>query len=224
MGVTTEKPELGHGECDVGYFYFDGVGVVQKSVVIDGRDYEADGGAGITGDVLVDITADQTADATCTAYVTAINADSLRTVDAVAMAGNADTNAGVMLIARSPGKEITLTTDQTNGVVSAAALTGAKTTTSQNLMPFTYTVTAADVTQLATTGGNAIAICGIPATSAPVLQSLTVLGSAGAWVVPVATVVAAFTQVNSNYYVLHVDDGAATLSEGDVIRGLILLA
>lgn len=222
MATITDKDfNLGYGECDVGYIYFDDVGNDTGTVTIDGRVYELDTDSDTTGDVDVDISADQTADATCTALVSAINGDSARTVDAVAMAGNADTNAGVMLIARSPGEEITLATDATNGTVSAAALTGAKTETSLRLQPFKYTVTAADVTQLATTGGNSIAIAGFPSDVAPLLPSVLVRGSAGAWVVPVATVLFAFRQVNSNFFVLEVDDGAATLSADDIISGLI---
>jgi hypothetical protein len=212
--------DLGVGLCDVGYFYQTGVAADTETVTINGRVYEFDTDSSTTGDVDVDINADQTADASITALVAAVNGDGSRTVDAVAMAGNADTNAGAMLNSISKGANITLATDVTNGVVSAAALTGTAVTTSLRLSEFSYTVTAADVTQLATTGGNSICIAGFPVTSEPTLVSVLVKSATGGWVVPVLTVLFAFRQTNSNFYVLEVDDSAATLTATDVITGI----
>jgi len=218
--LATGLDDIDVGRSDVGYFYLTGTVSDTELVTISSRTYEFDTNATSTGDVAVDVSGDQTADAACTALVTAINADGSRTVDAVAMAGNSDTTAGVMFVSTVAGTEETLSTDATNGVVSAAALTGAAAVADRKLLEVSYSVTAADVTTLARTGANSVAVAGIPSTTQPTLHGLFVTNASGAWVVPVATVTFTWNQANTNYWVLTVDDGAATLSDGDVIRAL----
>lgn len=218
LGTSRELGGRDEGQAPVGFFYLTGAAGDTELVTINSRTYEFDDDATSTGDVDVDISADATADAACTALAAAINGDASRDVDAVVMAGNADTNAGVMLVGKAAGAtNFTLTTDAANGVVSAATLTGASAAAVNSMWSHEYTVTAADVTQLATTGGNSVPILGVSSTTQPKICGLTMRTSAGAMVVPVATLVWTWLQANSNFWVLVVDDSAGTLASGDVI-------
>jgi hypothetical protein len=218
--MATGGDKFDQGRVCVGYFYLTASAADTETVTINSRVYEFDTDSTTTGDVDVDINADQTADAACTALVTAVNADAARVVDAVAMAGNHDGNAGVMLVAKAVGAtNYTLATTAGNGVVSAAALTGAKAVADTLLYPFTYTVTAADVTLLADANADSVAVAGFASTTEPTLNSL-VITTSGGWTVPVVTTVFTWLQANSNFWILVVDDSAATLTAGDVIAGI----
>jgi hypothetical protein len=216
LGTTYAMGGRDAGRAPVGYVYFTGVAADADTVTINSRVYEFDDDASTTGDVDVDITGDATADAACTALAAAINADESRDVDAVVWAGNDDTSAGVTLIGTAAGStNFTLAKSATNGVVSAANLTGAAVAAQKTLWAGTYTVTAADVTALALGGGDEVAIAGITSTSAPTLVSALCLQSGA--VVALTGVIFKFTQANSNLYALIVEDGSAALTAGDVI-------
>ncbi len=223
-GVATLPKGLedeGHGA--IGYVYCTGAVADTELVTIDGRTYEFDNDSTNTGDVPVDVTGDLTADAAMIALAAAINGDGSRTVDAVVMAGNSDTTAGVLLIARVVGaSNFSLTTDITNGgVVSAANLTGAAAAASKDVTFKEYTITAADVTLLALTGGNSVVIAGVISTSQPVLHSFLVATSAGAIVPTVATMGLTWLQLNTNYWVLILDSSVASFTTGDTI-GMVI--
>jgi len=207
------------GSAAVGYFYLDGVAVDTKVLTINGRSYQTLMTATtLTGDVRVSMQADATADAVCTLLAAGINADASASVDAIVMPGNSDTTAGIMLVAKAVGAtNFTLVTDQTNGTVSAAAMTGARPIEHRESLIGQYTWTAADAATCALTGANSVPIAGIPCTGTPMLVGVFVKLTGGGWVVPVATVLFTLAQVNSNFYVLYVDDAAATLTAADVI-------
>lgn len=206
------------GRLPIGYFYLTAAVSDTETVTINGRSYEFDNDSTSTGDVAVDVTGDLTADNACTALAAAINADGSATVEAVVMAGNADTNAGVMLVGTAASaSNQTLATDCAAGVVSAANTTNAAALTNRDLFFQEYAVTTADVTQLATTGGNSIIVAGVPTTTAPTLLNVFVRTSAGACKPLVATLSFIVLQVNSNFYCVTCDDGAATLANGDTI-------
>ncbi len=217
---------LGGRDCArsaVGYFYLTGAAADTETVVIQGRTYEFDTNAAITGDVTVDITADQTADAAITALVAAINADGTRTVDAIAWAGNSDVSSGCSFIHATGGAvNPTLVETCGNGTVSAAACVGAAALANRDLWAFSYTVTAQDVTTLALAAGNSVIIAGFPTTVAPTLAGLVCRTAAGV-VKSLATVQFVLAQVNANFIALTVDDGAAVLATGDVIGFTLLL-
>lgn len=218
IGATRAIGGRNEGQPGVGYFYLTGAVSDTELVTLNGRTYEFDTDATSTGDVAVDVSGDQTADAAITALVAAINGDSSREFDAVAMAGNADTSAGCLLVATAAdATNRTIATDAANGVVSAAAVTGEAAAANTSLWAYEYTVTSADVTELARTGGNSVAVMAVNSTTQPKLVGLTVRTSAGAMVVPVATLVWTWAQANSNFWVLAVDDGAASLTAGDII-------
>lgn len=216
------------GALAVGWFYLSGVTVNAKLLTINGRVYESstDGAIAASSDVEVDTSADQTADAAITAYVAAINADTDGDVWALAWSGNSDTSAGMTLLARdSTGTNYSLTTNETNGVVSAAAFVGADKPTARAVRFGTYTVTAADVTALALGGGNEVVVAGFPSTATPQLVAKPcVLSSAGVVIADNAVVTYRLRQVNSAFYVLVVDDSGPVLSAGDVISFAIGVA
>ena len=149
--------------------------------------------------------------------------DARRTVDAVVMAGNADTTAGVLLIAKAVGtSNFSLTTDVTNGgVVSAANMTLAAAATNRKMTFLEYTITAADVTLFALTGGNSVVIGGVVSTTEPILTSFLVLTSAGAIVPTVATMAITFLQANTNFWLVILDSSVASFTTADTI-GLAL--
>lgn len=222
-GGLTFGEEL-DGSAPIGYFYLTSTAADTETVTINGRVYEFDTNSTSTGDVAVDISGDQTADAACTALAAAINGDGSRDADAVVMAGNADTNAGVLFIGKQVGStNFSLATTCANGVVSAAAFTGAASRTPKEWYAHSYTISAADVSQLATTGGNSIAVLGVPSTTSPTIRQVYVTNANGGWVVPVETVRWTLLQANSNYRVLALDDSAATLAANDVVHILYTL-
>lgn len=209
----------------IGWVYLTGSASDTETVTLNSRAYEFDTDSSITGDVAVDISGDATADAAITALVAAINADASRDFEAVAWGGNSDTTAGCSLIEKvTGGSNLTIATDAANGVVSAANSTNAAAISPVNAWLVNYTVTAADVTALARTGGNSVVIGGVTSSTAPVFILGQIVTTAGALVVPVATLVFVTAQVNSNRYLVHVDDGAATLAAGDVITGLLVVS
>ena len=218
LGTTRYLGGRDIGRGCVGYFYLTGVAADTETVVIDGRTYEFDTApTSITGDVMVDINADQSADAACTALVAALNADGTRVVDGVVMAGNGNANAGVMFVPIAAGAtNYTLVTTCGNGVVSAATLTDAAALTNRDIMAGEYGVTAADVTQLALTEGNSIAIAGFPSTTQPTLTGFTIRTAAGAFKSP-ASLEATMLQANANFWIVAIDDGGAILANGDLI-------
>ena len=207
----------GHGA--IGYVYCTGAVADTELVTINGRTYEFDNDSTFTGDVQVDVTGDLTADAAMTALAAAINGDATRSVDAVVMAGNSDTTAGVLLIAKAIGStNFTLTTDITNGgVVSAATMTQAAAATNRKMTFLEYTITAADVTLLALTGGNSVVIGGVVSTTEPILTSFLVLTSAGAIVPTVATMAITFLQANTNFWLVILDSSVASFTTNDTI-------
>lgn len=218
LGTTRAMGGRDIGRACVGYFYLTGAAGDTELVTINARTYEFDTNATSTGDVAVDISGDATADAACTALAAAINGDGSAVVEAVVMAGNSDVTGGVMLLANTAqATNYTLTTSAALGVVSGATLANASAIARRDLSFIEYTVTAADVTTLARTGGNSVPIAGIPSTTAPTLLGVFMRTSAGALVVPVSTLVFSVTQVNSNFYVVSVDDSAATLGANDTI-------
>jgi len=208
------------GRACIGYVYCTGDVADTELVTINGRTYEFDNDSTSTGDVAVDVTGDLTADAAMTALAAAINGDGSAVVEARVMVGNADTGAGVYLVAKAAqGTNYTLSTDITNGgVVSAAAMTGAAAIANRDLWFGEYTVTAADATLLALPAANEIPIAAVTSTTQPKLIGLTVRTSAGALkAYEVATTTLIWTQVNTNFWVLVLNDGAAVLANGDII-------
>ena len=85
-----------------------------------------------------------------------------------------------------------------------------------------YTVTAADVTQLALVGGNSIVIACFPSVTQPTLTSFCVGRAAGAFVSP-ATIEVTWLQVNTNFWAMVLDDPGAVLVATDLI-GFTLIA
>jgi hypothetical protein len=211
------------GRACVGYFYLTGAAGDTELVTINSRTYEFDTNATSTGDVAVDISGDATADAAITALVTAINADVSAVVEAVAWAGNNDTTAGVSLIANTAqATNYTLTTDAANGVVSAATLAGAAVIANRDLWAFSYTVTSADVTAWARSGGNEVAIAGVTSTTAPTIVGFLIRDSSNVCKSP-ANLTLKATQANSNFYALIVEDGITLLAASDVITCAVVI-
>ncbi len=211
------------GRTCAGYFYLTGVVADTQTVVVQGRTYEFDTNAAITGDVLVDVTADQTADAAITALVAAINADAARPADAVAWAGNSDVSAGCSFTTLAVGGvNVTLVETCVNGLVGATPAVGARNIADRDLIWGQYTITAQDVTTLALAGGNSVPIGGLPTTAAAILVGLTVHTAAGAMKSP-ATLVFTQQQANVNYLMLTVEDGAAVLADGDRINFALIV-
>lgn len=211
------------GMAPVGYFYLTGsVSDTEVVTVADesstARTYEFDTDSTITGDVTVDVSGDATADAAITALVSAVNGDSARVVNAVAMAGNSDTTAGCVLVGRAQtSTNFAITTDAANGVVSAATMTGGADIQDRREFHGQYTVTSADVTMWARTGANEVPIAGVPTSTQPTLTSLLLQDSSGTVASP-ATVVAKWTQVNSAFYTLIIEDPSAVLANTDTIQ------
>lgn len=220
LGTTRCMGGRDLGRACIGYVYCTGAAADTELVTINGRTYEFDTDSTSTGDVAVDISGDATADAAMTALAAAINGDGSAVVEAKVMVGNADTGAGVYLVANTAqATNYTLTTDITNGgTASAATLAGAAAVAQRDFWFDEYTVTAADVTLLALAAANEIPIAAVTSTTQPKLCGLTVRTSAGAFkAYEVATTTAIWNQVNSNFWVLVVNDGAALLASGDVI-------
>lgn len=221
--LATGLQDDDQGRACVGYFYCTGAVADTELVTINGRTHEFDNDSTFTGDVQVDVTGDLSADAACIALAAAINADASRSVDAVVMAGNNDTTAGCMFVAKVVGAtNFTTTTDVTNGgVVSAATMLGAAAVADVKTHYFTYAATAADVTLWALVGGDSVPIAGVVSTTQPVLRSVLVQLAAGGWVVPVVTVVFTWLQANTNFWILVVDDSAATITALDTINVVV---
>lgn len=223
LGSTRMMGGRDLGRACVGYFYLTGVASDTETVTINSRVYEFDTNASITGNVTVDISGDATADAACTALAAAINGDSSRVVDAVVWNGNNDTTAGVTLIAKTAqATNYTLAKSAANGTVSAATLVGAAAIANRDEWAFSYTVTAADVTALARSGGNEVVIAGLTSTSSPTVSGFLIRDSSSDVICPVSVRVKV-TQANSNFYAVIVEDGNAILAATDVItvRGTV---
>jgi len=218
LGTTRAFGARDLGLTCVGYFELTGVVADTQTVVINGRTYEYDTNAAITGDILVDVTADQTADAAITALVAAVNADAARTVNAVAWVGNTDVSAGCSFIGIAVnGTNVTLVETCVNGVVGGTPAVGARNIGDRDVFWGGYTVTAADVTTWALAAGNSVPIAGVPTTVAPLLVGLECFTAAGV-VKSMATVAFTWVQANAQYFVLTVDDPGAVLAATDVIN------
>ena len=224
-GVTALTKGLeNEGLLAVGYYYLTGVAQDTEIVTIIARTYQFENGTPSVSDVAVDITGDQTADAACTALAAAINADVNRTVDAVVMAGNADTNAGIMLISHAAdGVNFAIATDCANGVVSAAAAVGGAVANNYTVAAGQYTITAADVTQLALVGGNSIVIGGFPSVTPPGIMNVFCTTAAGA-IKSLATVEVTQLQPGANFWALALDDPGAVLVATDIVSWTLTLA
>ena len=218
LGTTHLMGGRDMGRPCVGYFYLDGVSVDAELMTINGRTYQfLMTATALTGDVRVDIQLDQTQDYSCTALAAAINADASRDVDAVVMAGNDNTTAGVMFIAiAAQATNYTLTEGCTNGIVSAATHTGAAVMANRSTWIYEYTVTAADVIMLALVGGNSIVVGGVNSTTEPVVTGLT-LRDANGVIRSMATVIVTALQANTNYWVIAVDDPTTVLVAADIL-------
>lgn len=209
----------------VGYFYLTGVAADEEILTLGNIVHEFDDDATYTaGRVQVDISGDATADASITALVAAANAAAARKFDLVAMAGNSDTTAGCAILGKYKSMaNQTISTDVTNGVVSAATSTGAKTTpAAPTLWTGTYTATAADVTMWARTGSNEVPIAGITTTGTPKIIHVS-LSDANGVLASEATVAAKLTQANGNFYALLIEDGGAVISATDVLSYVVTL-
>lgn len=218
LGVARAFGARDIGRTCAGYFELTGVVADTQTVTINGRVYEYDTNAAITGDILVDVTADQTADAAITALVAAVNADAARTVNAVAWVGNTDVSSGCSFIGIIvSGLNVTLAETCANGAVGATPAVGARNIGERDVFWGTYAVTAADVTTWALAAGNSIPIAGLPTTVAPLLVGLVCTTAAGA-VKSLATVAFTMVQANAQYFVLTVDDPGAVLAATDVIN------
>lgn len=204
----------------VAYAYLTGVAADTETITVGNRVYEFDThatGAITAGNVRVDINASQDADASCTALVAAVNADTARKMDAVVMANNDATNAGVIFCGKHEDVgNLTIAETITNGVKSAAAATGYAARKDYAHFGGSYTVTTADATLLALSGGNEVPIGVVPTTTAPTITSVMVVDASGVYQVITGLVVKA-TQVNSNFYAVIVEDGSTILAATDVI-------
>lgn len=132
--------------------------------------------------------------------------------------------AGANIVALTPASvDITsvgnyaLATTGVNTTVSAAAMVGGSTNPLRLALPLEYTVTAVDVARWL--AGQYTPIATFPFTTQPDLYSITWdrAGSIG----NAAAVQYRFAQVNSNYWVLEVLDGAAIFLAADLIRFVI---
>ena len=187
------------------------------------RDYEFDTNATPLdggGDVTVDVNGGATPAQSVTALVAAVNADAGYTaVDLInmgvvaAIVAAADGVAGNLALAETMGAE---------GVVSAALMTGGEEQDDILLERISYTVTAQDVTTWTDVG-----CLGIPIAAVDLGVAVANLGPygftvtrAGVFVSP-NTLELTFVTVSGTKAVLRLDDPAAVLAAGDVIRVLI---
>lgn len=213
------------GRLPVGYVFITGATVDHNTVVVNGRTYEfvTTLATAAAGSVEVDIVADQTADYAAAAFVTAVNADAGRSVDALGWNGNADGGAGVTLVGHAEGlNNLTLVETLANGTVSAALTTGATTPTPTGIVAGTYAVTAANVTALAGAAGNEVPIAAFATNRPPTLVSVMCLTSAGA-IKAITAAVFTLRRVNQGVYALLVEDGAAILADTNSILFILTI-
>jgi hypothetical protein len=143
--VETSPPLAASGWVD-----FSDVATDGHLITIGGRKYECNVSSTSSGTADVDITlvapgVAATVDAHVAAIADAINADPLATVVATADT----TSDSVFLYAKVPGtvgNAITLTTNLTNGIASAATLTNGQNEMSVQVLPIAWTLTAAEAT------------------------------------------------------------------------------
>lgn len=233
------------GQLPVGYIRMTGNGIDVDTVTLtrteDGvtitRIYELDTAAVATitaGRVRVDISAAATAAATVTALVAAINGDASRVCEALDVGGDVvalvflpSGATGGTAMGRGEGSLVitaTLAETLTNGIVSAAAATGGEARVNADLYRGTYTVTAADVTSLASAVGTEIVIGAMNTTAAPLLYSFIVLRGANGAIVSPNTIEPRIAQINTNRYALMIQDDSVVLQNADIIRWIALAA
>lgn len=229
LGTTRKMGGRDVGRVGTQHFYLTGVVADAQTVTFGTRIYEfdttADPGAIVAGRVRVAVVADQTADAAITALVTAMNADASREGDAAAWAGNSDTTSGAHFVEKSlTGVNPALATTCVNGVVGAAATTGAAALANRDAFAFRRTIVAQDVTTLARLDGAAavigeIDVMGIPVTSEPSTYIVQVKRPNGTRLGLVAdqTIEFDWVQLNANYWMLKCLDPLAVLAATDVI-------
>lgn len=207
----------------VGYVYFSGGNITDVDTIsIGGRTYEfsndAAGAANVIcncGGILPAAPAVPLA-----AMVVAINADALRTVDAVNVGG---ASGLIALITRTPSATlpalaVTVLTVGGAIVVSAATMTGGLAETYCSFYPKNYTITAADVTSLALIlGTSTIPIAAFSSTTTPRITGL--LARRGNAILNLTDAIVTAVQVNANFWLVTYAEpaGGAILQAADVI-------
>ena len=207
----------------VGYFYISANTVTEGDTIsIGGRTYEFHNGAvPVAGNVAIDMSAHGAGawnanDAVAHAVV-AINADANRTVEAADIGGNV-----IGLVTRTPGATNPAIADTVDATAclwpSAFVMVGGTAEGRLAIVPGLYTMTAQDVTTLASGLGTAEIVLGaFPSTTAPRLLAVLVR-RAGAFV-DLADGILTLRQVATNYWVLCYAEPAAgaLLAAADVV-------
>jgi hypothetical protein len=159
-----------------------------------------------------------TAAASITQAVAKINANASREFDALDMGGN------VMGVVEKSLTGVNPATSASNASVkvSAAASVGAATPTNKFRITGTYTVTVNDVTALAGAATDEIVIAAFPSVGQPSWFNIMVQTSTGACK-SLATLTLTLAQFNANFWGLKLNDSAAVLAAGDLIRWQIEL-
>lgn len=209
------------GLAGVGYVYISGLVADTNTVTINARVYEFDTNGAITGNVTVNVAADQTASAAITALVAAINADASRVVDAINLGGDL---CGLVARTAGTGGNYTLAVVGANISRSGANLTGGDAAGSLSLILSVarYTITAQDVTSLASVSSAEIVIGGSPSTTAPTVLFWHLTDING-FAKTIATSRIRVAQANTNFYEVILRDDSAMLQAGDTLSyGLVI--
>lgn len=198
----------------VGYVYISGVTANTETIVINGRTYEFTDGA-LVGDVQINVPNGSNAAVSITGAVAAINGDAARTVEAIDLGGDV-----MGLIGRTPGAAaLTLAETMGNGAVSAAVMTGGAADAYAGRVFGEYTVTAQDVTTLASGLGTAqIGLFGFPSTTQPAIVNFQVRTATGV-LRNMTDGIVVMRQINANQWMLcYVEPaGGALLVATDIV-------
>ena len=229
MAGELNASQIGIGtgpRASVGYIYQENgqISVSGDIYTINGRTYELHA-AGPTGsDVDVVVPDGSNPAVVGAALVAAINNDGSRTVDALLL--STDIVGLISLTDLAP----TLSETANKGEVSGAAMVGNE-DGDGSLIYGTYEITAADVTALAFgVQDGSIPILGVRSTVEPLLMSMIVddggvqksIGDLLDTAQSVPAVTLTWTQFNTNFYALVLDEGASTeLNAGDKFNFIV---